>query len=55
MRNRDLLEKNPLTYIFPHFRRSTYVVRPVPKTGGIPAAAGESPVVDPYRYYYEYH
>ncbi|KAM7351067.1 osiris 21 [Cochliomyia hominivorax] len=38
-----------------HNRRSTYVIRPVPKTGGVPAAAGETPVVDPYRYYYEYH
>ncbi|XP_037805745.1 uncharacterized protein LOC119599890 [Lucilia sericata] len=38
-----------------HNRRNTYVIRPVPKTGGIPAAAGETPVVDPYRYYYEYH
>ncbi|XP_075149975.1 osiris 21 [Haematobia irritans] len=38
-----------------HNRRSTYVIRPVPKTAGIPAATGETPVVDPYRYYYEYH
>ncbi|XP_013117396.1 uncharacterized protein LOC106094707 [Stomoxys calcitrans] len=38
-----------------HNRRSTYVIRPVPKTAGMPAAAGETPVVDPYRYYYEYH
>ncbi|XP_065358488.1 uncharacterized protein Osi21 [Calliphora vicina] len=38
-----------------HNRRNTYVIRPVPKPGGIPAAAGETPVVDPYRYYYEYH
>ncbi|XP_061388642.1 uncharacterized protein LOC133323736 [Musca vetustissima] len=38
-----------------HNRRNTYVIRPVPKTAGIPAGVGETPVVDPYRYYYEYH
>ncbi|TMW46866.1 hypothetical protein DOY81_008061 [Sarcophaga bullata] len=38
-----------------HNRRSTYVIRPVPKTVGMPAAPGETPAVDPYRYYYEYH
>ncbi|EDV98820.1 uncharacterized protein LOC6566839 [Drosophila grimshawi] len=42
-----------------HNRRNTYVIRPVSKTnpgGGVGVtAAGGSPSVDPYRYYYEYH